>query len=118
MKTYLVAALSALTLGACALAPTTTSGPAPTAAQQLASAQLARNAACQIWSTTFQAALAARQAGIASPTLIQQINIGDAQFTPVCTSPLPTDLPTLQQQTIQVMASVGTMELLLKEMKK
>jgi len=127
MKHYLLIAVSAAlvtVLAACAMPPAQSTAPGPAltasqaAAQQLASAQMARNAACQTWSMTFKAALAARQAGIASPTLIQQITLGDSQFSPVCETPLPTDVATLESQTVKLMTSVGTMELLLKEMKK
>ncbi len=114
MKIFLASFL-ALALGACAiLAPSNGLTPA----QQLLAAQQARNTACATWSGVFATALAMRQAKTASPTLIQQITLADSQLTPVCTSPLPTDLATIQAQTTQVMTSVGILEYLTQASKK
>jgi hypothetical protein len=109
------ASILALTLGACAaLAPSSSLSPS----QQLLAAQQARNTACGAWEAAFSTAVAIRQAGQASSTLIQQVNLADSQLTPVCTSPLPTDIQTIQSQTTQVMTSVGILEYLTKVSKK
>jgi len=114
VKRLLIPLILAAGLGGCALAPT--SGMTP--AQQLLSAQQARNTACGAWATVFSGAVAIRQAGQASATLIQQINLADSQLTPVCTAPLPTTVSAIQAQTTQVMTSVGILEYLTKASKK
>lgn len=118
MKTLLVLMLT-LALGACAMAPTSATPPTPAQAQaKLLQAQDARNTACASWNTYFQLALKLREANQASPTLVQQTNLLDQTVTPVCTSPLPTDLTTLTAQTSQVLTNVGLLEYLVKESKK
>lgn len=115
MKRLLIPLILAAGLGGCAaLAPSS----GLTAPQQLLAAQQARNTACGAWSGVFSAALAIRQAGQASPTLIQQINLADSQLTPVCRSPLPNTVSAIQAQTTQVMTSVGILEYLTKASKK
>ncbi len=115
--------LLALTLGlilcGCTLPPQSTAPATPAQTQtKLLKAQDARNTACASWNTYFQLALRLKEAHQASPTLIQQTSLLDQTVTPVCTSPLPTDLNTLTAQTSQVLTNVGLLEYLVKESKK
>jgi hypothetical protein len=82
------------------------SGCAGVAGQSPQSAQASYVQACDAYGAAFAGALVARQAGKLNQSQIDQVTLLDAQITPICTGPLPTD-PALKTQ--QIVAAVTTM---------
>lgn len=115
-----VLGLGLAALSACQLPPASTSTATPlTAASQAESQYQAamsyHNAVCMGWSVAYQAALALRQAGAASPTLTQQVNANEQVLNTACSPPFPTTAAAVTTQATQVATEVGLIEYILKK---
>jgi hypothetical protein len=90
----------------------TTSNLTPQQATQLTYTQ-----ACTAWNAAFSTALQLRVAGKLNKPQIDQITLLDAQVTPICTGPLPTDSTAAAQQVTAAVTTLTILELAKTEQK-
>ena len=73
--------------------------------------------ACSAYSATFQLALSLRQEGKLNDAQIKAVSDLDAQATPLCTGPLPTD-PTAATALVTAAATTLTTEVIAQKVSK
>jgi uncharacterized protein YceK len=74
------------------------------------SAQVSYVQACAAYDAAFNAALQARAQGKLNPAQISQVNLIDAQITPICTGPLPADPVSATNQITTAVTTLAIME--------